>query len=65
LLAALLVALALGACTTNLECDGHACVGDFKRDMALGGKVVHCVDGTWSHAGGLHGACSGHGGPRH
>lgn len=61
---AVLAALALGACAGNLECDGHACVGDWKREMALGGTVVQCVDGSWSHAGGLPGACSGHRGKR-
>lgn len=62
--AAVLATLALAGCAGNLECDGHACTGDWKRDMALGGTVVHCADGTWSHAGGLGGACSGHGGRR-
>jgi hypothetical protein len=60
--AALLTALALAACSTNLECDGHACIGNWKRDMALGGTVVHCADGAWSHAGGLGDPCAGHGG---
>jgi hypothetical protein len=64
LVAVVLVALALGGCAGNLECDGHACVGNWKRDMALGGTVVQCADGSWSHAGGLHGVCSGHGGKR-
>jgi hypothetical protein len=62
--AAALAALALAGCATNLECDGHACVGDWKRDMALGGSVVQCADGAWSHAGGLGEACSGYGGRR-
>ena len=61
---AILAALALGACSTNLECDGHACIDNYKRDMALGGRVVQCHDGTWSHGGGLSSACSGHGGPK-
>jgi len=56
--------LAVSGCATNLECDGHACVGDWKRDMALGGTVVRCADGTWSHAGGLGGVCAGDGGLR-
>ncbi len=63
-IAAAVAAWALAACAGNLECDGHACVGDWKRDMALGGTVVHCVDGKWSHAGGLGDACAGHGGIR-
>lgn len=57
-----LVVLVLSGCTTNLECDGHQCVGDYKRDMALGGTVVRCANGKWSHAGGLTGACAGDGG---
>jgi hypothetical protein len=60
--AAALLALVLAGCAGNLECDGHACVGDWKRDMALGGTVVQCADGDWSHAGGLGKACAGHGG---
>jgi hypothetical protein len=59
---ALLAVLVLAGCAGNLECDGHACVGDWKRDMALGGNVVHCADGAWSHAGGLGDACAGRGG---
>jgi len=62
--AAALAVLAVGGCAGNLECNGHPCVGDWKRDMALGGTVVQCADHTWSHAGGLHGVCSGHGGER-
>lgn len=62
--AAVLAALVLAGCAGNLECNGHPCVGDWKRDMALGGTVVQCADGAWSHAGGLGGACSGHGGER-
>jgi hypothetical protein len=62
--AAAIAALALAACAGNLECNGHPCIGDWKRDMALGGNVVQCADGAWSHAGGLGNACSGHGGLR-
>lgn len=58
------VAMALASCAGNFECNGHPCIGDWKRDMALGGSVVHCADGTWSHAGGLGHACAGHGGRR-
>jgi hypothetical protein len=58
------VLLALAGCASNLECDGHACVGAWKRDMALGGTVVQCADGAWSHAGGLGGVCAGRGGPK-
>jgi hypothetical protein len=57
---AALAAALLAGCATNSECDGHPCVGNWKRDIALGGKVIRCPDGTWSHAGGLRWACSGH-----
>lgn len=60
----MLASLALTACAGNLECHGHPCVGSWKRDMALGGHVVRCADGKWSHGGGLERACSGHGGVR-
>src|SRR5690242_8270255 len=43
-------------------CDGNPCIGDWQREAAEGGTVVQCSDGTWSHAGGLSGACSDHGG---
>jgi hypothetical protein len=43
-------------------CDGHPCIGDWQKEAAEGGTVVQCSDGTWSHAGGLSGACSDHGG---
>jgi hypothetical protein len=59
-----LAGVSLAGCASNLECNGHACVGNWKRDMALGGTVIQCADGSWSHAGGLHGVCSGHGGTR-
>lgn len=47
---------------TNGPCDGNPCIGDWQREAAGGGTVVQCSDGAWSHAGGLSGACSGHGG---
>jgi hypothetical protein len=62
--AAVLAGLTASGCATNLECNDHPCVGNWKRDMALGGTVVQCADGRWSHAGGLAHACSGHGGER-
>jgi hypothetical protein len=43
-------------------CDGNPCIGDWQKEAADGGTVVECSDGTWSHAGGLRGACSHHGG---
>ena len=64
LIAVAAVACALAGCADNLECNGHPCVGDWKRDMALGGTVVRCTDGKWSHAGGLGDACAGYGGIR-
>jgi hypothetical protein len=60
LLPGVLAALALAGCAGNYECNGHPCTGDWKRDMALGGTVVRCPDGSWSHAGGLQGTCAGH-----
>jgi hypothetical protein len=60
LIAVALAGFALAGCAGNLECDGHACIGAWKRDMALGGKVVQCPDGSWSHGGGLGDACGGH-----
>jgi hypothetical protein len=59
-IAVVLAALILAGCAGNEECDGHPCSGNWKRDIALGGKVVHCPDGSWSHAGGLGDACAGH-----
>lgn len=61
-LAALALALGSAGCTFNKECDGHACIGNWKRDISLGGSVVHCADGKWSHGGGLGDACGAHGG---
>jgi len=55
-----LAAVVLAGCAGNEECNGHACVGSWKRDMALGGTVIQCPDGSWSHAGGLGDACAGH-----
>jgi hypothetical protein len=40
-------------------CEEHECEGDFDAEP---GTVVECSDGTWSHAGGISGACSHHGG---
>ena len=42
-------------------CGSHDCVGDFNNGS---GYIVQCNDGTWSHSGGLSGACSSHGGER-
>lgn len=40
-------------------CKEHECEGDFTGED---GTIVECFDGTFSHAGGISGACSGHGG---
>jgi hypothetical protein len=40
-------------------CREHECEGEFDSEP---GTVVECTDGTWSHAGGISGACSHHGG---
>jgi len=40
-------------------CSEHTCIGSFTTEE---GTVVECSDGTYSHAGGISGACSHHGG---
>lgn len=40
-------------------CNLHECIGDFEGED---GYVVECEDGSFSHAGGISGACSDHGG---
>jgi hypothetical protein len=40
-------------------CQTHDCIGDFDNEP---GSVVQCADGSYSHAGGIQGACSHHGG---
>jgi hypothetical protein len=42
-------------------CTEHECIGDFEGEN---GYVVECSDGTYSHAGGISGSCSSHGGNR-
>jgi hypothetical protein len=42
-------------------CTTHSCIANFPNGH---GTVVQCVDGEWSHSGGLRGACNDHGGPR-
>jgi hypothetical protein len=42
-------------------CSTHACIGEYEKEP---GTVVECADGTYSHAGGIQGACSHHGGER-
>lgn len=45
--------------TDNQFCDTHHCIDNFSNGN---GYIVQCVDGEWSHSGGLSGACSYHGG---
>lgn len=40
-------------------CSTHQCIPNFPNGN---GYIVQCVDGEWSHSGGLSGACSDHGG---
>jgi hypothetical protein len=40
-------------------CEEHTCIGNFTTEP---GTVVECSDGTYSHSGGISGACSDHGG---
>lgn len=40
-------------------CREHECIGEFETEP---GTVVECSDGTYSHSGGISGACSDHGG---
>jgi hypothetical protein len=47
--------------TDEQFCDEHHCIGNF---TTKDGTVVECEDGTYSHAGGIEGACSDHGGER-
>ncbi len=45
--------------TTGDFCSTHSCIANFDNGS---GYIVQCQDGTWSHSGGLSGACSDHGG---
>ncbi len=45
--------------TDEQFCEEHECIGDFEGED---GTVVECADGSYSHAGGISGACSDHGG---
>jgi len=40
-------------------CQEHQCIGSFTTEQ---GTIVECSDGSYSHAGGISGACSDHGG---
>lgn len=43
----------------TLFCEEHRCEGEFTTED---GTVAECGDGSYSHAGGIEGACSYHGG---
>jgi hypothetical protein len=45
--------------TDEKFCEEHTCEGDFTTEP---GTIVKCTDGDYSHAGGISGACSYHGG---
>jgi hypothetical protein len=45
--------------TDEKFCEENHCIGDFTTEE---GAIVECSDDTFSHAGGISGACSGHGG---
>ena len=66
LFVATLATAALAGCgaTQNHGCNGHPCIGNWQKEKAEGGTVVQCNDGAWSYAGGIQGACSGHGGEK-
>jgi len=38
-------------------CSTHKCIAYFPHGR---GTIVQCVDGEWSHSGGIQGACSYH-----
>jgi hypothetical protein len=42
-------------------CSSHECIPNFPNGH---GTVVECSDSTWSHSGGVSGACSDHGGEK-
>lgn len=48
-----------GAVDTGSFCSSHDCIGDWSTPS---GSVVGCGDGSFSHSGGVQGACSWHGG---
>jgi hypothetical protein len=43
-------------------CDYFKCASDFWTNIPLGGYVVECQDGQFSHTGGTKYACAGHNG---
>jgi hypothetical protein len=40
-------------------CSTHDCIANFENGN---GNIAQCSDGTWTHSGGIRGACSHHGG---
>ncbi len=49
----------LSHATDGKFCSENECIGNFEGEN---GTIVECSDGTYSHAGGISGACSDHGG---
>jgi hypothetical protein len=45
--------------TDESFCKEHECIGEFTTES---GRIAECRDGTFSHSGGISGACSSHGG---
>lgn len=45
--------------TDEKFCGEHQCIGSFTTEE---GTIVECSDGSYSHAGGISGSCSDHGG---
>jgi hypothetical protein len=45
--------------TDSQFCATHVCIANFVNGR---GYIVQCLDGEWSHSGGIQGACSYHGG---
>jgi hypothetical protein len=67
-LIAIVGAFALAGCGNSASssggrgfCSTHDCIGNFDSGA---GYIVQCADRTWSHSGGIQGACSYHGGER-
>lgn len=45
--------------SSSAFCATHACIPNFDDGQ---GSIVQCADGSYSHSGGIQGACSHHGG---
>jgi hypothetical protein len=74
-IAACVVAVMVAGCGNSVEgpgsyshatdaqfCSTHQCIPYFPNGR---GAIAQCVDGEWSHSGGIQGACSYHSGVRH